>query len=73
MLERDSFVPAVPPSVVEETTKSRGAIPSAGSVMTAQISMKPIDSVVVYDVNSYPTVMGPVSQKLLLCQFLLPC
>ena len=46
---------AVPLSVVDERTKSRGAMSGPESMRTAQISTCPIPSLVVYNENSYPT------------------
>ena len=54
---------AVPLSVVDERTKSRGAVAGPGAMRTAQISTCPIPSLVVYNENSYPTKMSAISWK----------
>ena len=46
---------ADPLSVVDERTKSRGAVAGPGFMRTAQICTCPMLSVVVYNENSYPT------------------
>ena len=48
---------AVPLAVVDEMTKSRGAVTGPGAMRTAQISTCPMPSLVVYNMDSYPTAM----------------
>ena len=56
-----SDILADPSSVLDERTKSRGAVAGPGSMRTAQISTCPMPSLVVYNENSYPTKMSAIS------------
>ena len=53
---------AVPLAVVDERTKSRGAMAGPGAMRTAQICTCPTPSLVVYNIDSYPTAMLATSK-----------
>ena len=55
---------AVPLAVVDETTKSRGAVAGPGAMRIAHICTCPMSSLVVYNEDSYPTAMLAASCKM---------